>query len=57
MNYTDRRWSHDIDSFTRWKNFLQWVKSPEVRKRVIGRLEEIRGRWPQYIKQSEVPVE
>lgn len=50
-------WAHDIDSFTRWKTFLSGIKTPEVRKRVIGYLEQIRARWPQHISHNEIPLE
>lgn len=53
--YLQRDWSYDIDTFTRWKTFLSGIKTPEVRFRVIGYMQKIQERWPQYIKASEVP--
>ena len=57
QDFENTCWGNDIDSFTRWKTFLQGVKTYEVRKRVIGRMLEIQKRWPQYISIEEVPSE
>lgn len=51
------RWQADIAAFGRWLEFYNKVSSSEVKDHVRERLRGIQQRWPQYIKESEIPLD
>lgn len=60
-DFKSRRWKLDIDSFNRWKPWVERLKDRKdawsVKHTEITRqhLREIQQRWPQYIKEDEIP--
>lgn len=54
----DRRitaWKEDVAAFARWVAFYKKATTPWVKDSVRERLRGIQQRWPQYIKESEIP--
>jgi hypothetical protein len=60
-DYENARWQSDIKWFGHWKALLERVLDREgefydqQRERLRRYLREIQKRWPQYIKDHEIP--
>lgn len=49
-DYRQAKWKTDINSYYRWKRFLEVCTTESVRKKIQERMEEIKSEWPHHAK-------
>jgi len=60
-DFKNLRWQSDIASFNRWKFWVEKFKDRDGEfyanhtEKARGWMRDIQQRWPQYIKEDEIP--
>lgn len=56
MDLKQNQWEYDIASWNRWIKLYHRLSTSPAKDGVRNRLIEIQAKWPQYIKESEIPI-